>query len=602
MTTEPALPRVRFGSRRRLVLFAAVALLALAGISLAAYRWAASSAMAAADLQARQMAGTHAGLLSSELQKFRLLPLVLTEYPSVSAVLQQASTDEASALNRKLETLAGRTGAAAIYVIDASGLTVAASNWNLPTSFVGQNYGFRPYFRDALTRGAAELFALGTVSGRPGLFIARRIDGARGPIGVIVVKVEFDSLEAVWARQAGETFVADEHGVVLITSRPQWRFHTMEPLDPATMAQIRSTIQFGRLPLTRLPLERRSGHLVETRPGPAAEFREAIAPVPMDGASLRFLQPMAAAEESAKASARTIILLALVVTVLLLALLIRLAERRRMLIEGRRMLEREVEARTAELTEANRRLIAASDERAESDRRYRSAREELAQANRLSTIGQIIAGVIHEVNQPVAAIRSFADNAARFLDIEQPAKARRNLALISDLTDRVGAITGELRGFARRAAPASGPVKLKAAIDGTLLLLGDGLKATGVALTREGNEQIEVRADRLRLEQILINLIQNALDSLAGRADPKIAIRIRTARGRKVHVDIADNGPGIDPALADDLFTPFVTGRTEGLGLGLGIARDLAREFGGELRLTDPSLGGATFRLELERS
>jgi two-component system C4-dicarboxylate transport sensor histidine kinase DctB len=598
LPTLPFAPRV--ASRRRLAVIVVLGVLLVLLVALGAQRWAASRAMSKADLAARQMASTQAGLLASELQKFRLLPIVLAEYPDVRTVLQHDDPEVARRLNGKLELFASRTDAAAIYAIDPSGRTLAASNWRLPTSFVGQNYAFRPYFRGAMANGSAELFALGTVSGRPGLFIARRVEENGKDLGVIVVKVEFDAVEAQWARQEAPTMVTDAHGVVLITSRPEWRFHTIRPLDAETVASIRQTVQFGGLPLSQLSLRRAGGVVTDRAAANSPRFREAVVPVPMVGSRLHFLQPLEAAEASANASARTIVLIALIVVSVALAWLIRSAERRRMQVESRRALEKEVQARTSELSEANRRLTEESHERERSDRRYRLAREELAQANRLSAIGQIIAGVIHEINQPVAAIRSFADNASSFLDRKQPGKAKQNLGTIAELTARIGAITAELRTFARRGTPAIGALRIGDVFDGALLLLGDRIRAGGVTIDRRGDDDIEVRADRIRLEQILINLIQNALDALEATPDP--VVRIEAEGGSPVTILVADNGPGIDPAVADDLFTPFVTGREEGLGLGLGIARDIAREFGGELELANSPLGGAAFELRLERA
>ncbi|HWU71868.1 MAG TPA: cache domain-containing protein, partial [Sphingomonas sp.] len=226
-----------------LVLLAVVVLLVWAGA-----RWSLAQAEAAADATARQTARTHVALLSSELQKFRLLPVVLVEYPDVAATLADGSSPAQSRLNRTLEQLAQRTDAAAIYVVDASGTTRAASNWNSPASFVGQNYGFRPYFRDAMAKGASEFFALGTVSGRPGLYLARRVDRDGRALGVVVVKVEFDGVEAAWTRNTGMTFVVDAHGVILVTGVPDWRFHAIRPIDAATIADLRRTLQFGNVP------------------------------------------------------------------------------------------------------------------------------------------------------------------------------------------------------------------------------------------------------------------------------------------------------------------------------------------------------------------
>jgi two-component system C4-dicarboxylate transport sensor histidine kinase DctB len=234
--TDRRTMRFRLGIAALILALAALALL------LAGTRWARGHADAVADVTASQAARSHAGLLASELQKFRLLPLVLVEYPDVATALDTHAPAAIDRLNRTLELLAARTDAAAIYVIDAKGLTIATSNWRLPTSFVGQNYSFRPYFRGAMREGASELFALGTVSGRPGLYLARRLDVGGRALGTVVVKVEFDRLEANWARTTGPSFVTDPHGVILITSVRDWRFRTTHKLDPATLARARATL------------------------------------------------------------------------------------------------------------------------------------------------------------------------------------------------------------------------------------------------------------------------------------------------------------------------------------------------------------------------
>lgn len=177
---------------------ATAVLLALAGV-----RWARQEGTRAADTAAQLNARGHASLLVSELQKFRLLPQVLVEYPDVAAAVRPGGAAAARRLDATLELLAGRTDAAALYVLAADGRTVAASNWRLATSFVGRDYGFRPDFRDAMRTGASEPFALGTVSGRPGLYMARRIDRDGRGIGAVVLKVEFERIEAAWARSGG---------------------------------------------------------------------------------------------------------------------------------------------------------------------------------------------------------------------------------------------------------------------------------------------------------------------------------------------------------------------------------------------------------------
>ena len=581
-------------NRRRLIVAvtAGVAILLAAGLGLA--QWATGRAAVQADLEARQNARAHASLLESELQKFRLLPRVLTEFPDVRAALAGKSDAASRRLDRELEQLAAHTDATVIYVIDADGTTIAASNWRAPTSFVGENYRFRPYFQGAMRKGEAELFALGTVSGRPGLYLARRVDVGSRQLGVIVLKVEFDKLEARWADSAATTLVTDVASVVVMSSDPRWRFRSFAPISAETQRRLRATRSYGDARLDPLPVSRvREG----VRVG-AELFREADERVSFPGGTLRLFQPAAPARASADATARVIFLILLILVGAAIVILLRLVERQTLRLAAHQALEREVAARTRDLRTANDELRLASERQSETDRRYRAAREELAQASRLGSIGQITAGVAHEINQPIAAIRTFAENALAYLDRAQTDRARGNLDHIVELTARVGAITGELRNFARRAPKPLGPVELQSAIDGTLLLIGDRLRAQGIVLdVTVETPAMAVHADRVRLEQVLVNLLQNAAEAVQGTPNPRVALG---AHGNDpVHIDICDNGPGVRADLLPQLFTPFVTGRPDGLGLGLAIASDIMSEFGGTLTLIPSPLGGAGFRLTL---
>lgn len=580
-----------------------VGLILIAALSLGAMRWADAHAKAKSDITAQQVARSHAGLLASRLQTLRLLPHVLMEYPDVSAVLERDDSDVVARLNGKLELLAARTDAAAIYVMGMDGRTIAASNWRRANSFVGHDWGFRPYFAQALRAGSAEHFALGTVSRRPGLYIARRIGGADRPLGVIVVKVSFSQLESGWARQAGPTLVTDGDGVVMITSRPEWRFKALRELPVEKVAAATRSLQFGGIPIRPIDLSFDGATVDRPVAGGKVRYRAATVSVPLANGELKFLQPLAPAVESATANARLAILIGIIVVAMVLSFMLRAREKALLQVTTRRMLESEVTLRTAELTEVNHRLIAESRERERADCNLRWAREELTQANRLASIGQITAGVAHEINQPVAAIQTFAENANQFLERGQFEQVCVNLGLIVDLTARIGTITAELRGFARRSVPTISPVKVSAAIDGALLLTGDRIRSQGVVLERVGNGQdVCVAADRVRLEQVLINLIQNGLEALDGHGRPRFRISVDAEEKDRVTVDVSDNGPGVPADLADEIFTPFVTGRPDGLGLGLGIARDIAREFGGELEFVRSILGGAGFRLSLRRA
>jgi two-component system, NtrC family, C4-dicarboxylate transport sensor histidine kinase DctB len=567
-------------------MIAMILLLAWAGS-----RWATGQARASADAVARQTARAHVGLLNSELQKFRLLPLVLSENPEIAPALRGGDPVAQRRLNATLELLAARTDAAVIYVIDRHGKTVAASNWQLPTSFVGQVYGFRPYFRDAMERGASELFALGTISGRPGLYLARRVDRGGQALGVVVVKVEFDDVETAWARAPGITIVTDAHGVILVTSIRGWRFQATRALDAATLADARRTLQFGSQPPGRAPLTIDGAAASVAAGGKAQRYRAAAEPAPLAGAHLIHLAPLEPPLAAARTQALLIALAILLTAGMLIGFALRSAEKRRLQRHHQARLEAEVERRTAELRDANARLIVESEERIEADRRYRAAREELAQASRLGSLGQITAGVAHEINQPVAAIRTFAENASTFLDRAAPDNARANLKQIVSLTERIGTITSELRAFARRKTPVEGNAELGSILDGTLLLLGERARGVVALKMPRGLRQLVVRGDRIRLEQILINLLQNALDAVQGMKEARVLVE-GARDGDAVRLSVIDNGPGVDPEIADTLFSPFTSAKPGGLGLGLAIARDIAH--------TPGPGGGAAFHLQLK--
>lgn len=603
---------VRWASVRRWGPFLLISLLLVGAATLTAGQLASDAARADLVRQANAAAALHAAVLRSELEKHRSLPFVLAQDPDVGQALATRDPGRLAALDRKLETLSGQTRAAVIYLLDDRGQTLAASNWRLPTSFVGSNYSFRPYFRDSLKAGSAEHFALGTVSGRPGLFLGRRVDGPKGPLGVVVVKVEFDALEGEWRRSDEPAFVTDPHGIVLVTSVPAWRFRTLAPIAEPERSRLRASLQFGGEALQPLPLtadprhpRERSGRL----PGADqdARFIIASAPASSPGWTLHVLTASDRALDASVTAARamTLILTSLIVAVVAIILYrrqraVRLAAAQE---AARIELEARVVDRTRELSAANQQLVLEMDERRRAEANLHRLQDELVQANKLATLGQIAAGVAHEINQPVAAIRAYADNAQVFLDRQQSEQARENLGIIGSLTARIGLITDELRAFARKSTGQVQAVKVEAAIEGALVLVGARLRQQGIRLVRAGLEgEVLVMAERMRLEQVLVNLLQNAAEALTDTIDPLIRVEVRRA-GKTVRITVADNGPGLAPEAAEGLFTPFVTTKPQGLGLGLVISRDIIAEFGGELSSLpadgnqDP--GGAAFVITL---
>lgn len=578
--------------------------------------WGRGSATETLRVRAGQTAALNTAVLRSELEKQRVVPLLLAQDPDVKAVLQSHDAAAMAAMNVKLETLSAGTRSAVIYLLDSTATTIASSNWREPTSFVGSNYEFRPYFTLAVAQGGAEHFAMGTVSHRPGLYISRRIDAGDKLLGVIVVKVEFDQVEAEWAQSGAVAYVTDPDGIVLISSEPGWRFMTQLPLPAETVKVLRQSQQFGEAKLALLPL-----HNIDPRDAPGEGFvgsgdgglyLETARDISSTAWQLHLLMPARTALELGSHAARAAALGGLTPVIGLAALLLyrrqRAGARAAAEVEARIELERRVEERTRDLRASNAALTAEIEERKKVEAKLQVARDELAQANRLAMLGQITAGLAHEVNQPVAAIRSYADNAAAFLDRQDAETARQNLAAIAGLTERIGSITEELRGYARKATGEIGPISLLEAIDGALLLVGIRARRQGARLLAERPDPaLLVVANRVRLEQVLVNLLQNALEAMEGRADQVLRIDTieiggNTKLGGEVRLTVTDNGPGIAAEVMAALFTPFVTTKPRGLGLGLLISKGIVDDFGGRMEVRSEPGQGTEFTLVLRRA
>ncbi|MBY5698639.1 sensor histidine kinase [Rhizobium leguminosarum] len=591
----------------------------LAHLAVVASLWASGEigrhrAEAALEEQARMDARLNAALLRTVLEKYRALPFVLSQDAALAAALAGNDAGAFERLSQKLENLAAGTKAAVIYVIDKDGLAVSASNWREPTSFVGNDYRFREYFQGAVERGQAEHFALGTVSKKPGLYISQRISGSNGLLGVVVIKVEFDDVEADWNASNTPSYVVDERGIVLITSIPSWRFMTIGRIAEDRLTAIRESLQFGDAPLQPLPRDmvRNLGDGLDVvgivMPGDAGKtrFLDVATSVPATG---WHLQHLVALGPSVDAGIREARMLALLILLPLLAGTAFLLRRRHVITlrisseqRAREELERRVAERTLDLSQARDRLQAEIVGHKSTEQKLQAVQQDLVQANRLAILGQVAAGVAHEINQPVATIRAYADNARTFLNRGQTAPAGENLESIAALTERIGSITEELKTFARKGRGSAEPTGLKDVIEGAVMLLRSRFAGRMDTLDIDlPPDELQVMGNRIRLEQVLINLLQNALEAVAPKAgDGRVEIRTSTDAGM-VTVTVADNGPGIPPEIRKGLFTPFNTSKESGLGLGLVISKEIVGDYGGRMEVASDS-GGTRFIVQLRKA
>ncbi len=595
-------------------------LVALSGFS--AYRVA--QRLGIADLQATGLhrLDLYATSLEREIGKYAYLPGTLNLTPEVLELLAGQGGDLASGrVNSYLEKLNERAGTLSIYVMDTRGKVLATSNWRRPDSFLGEDLSFRPYFREAMESGNGRFFGIGTTRGEPGYYLASALTDDNGTRGVAAIKVSLEQLEKSWTTVEAPVLVADENGVVILSAVPAWKFATLRPLDDSTRAAFDHTQQYNRRALQPLGIKTledydHGARLVRI----AASAPETVSVYPVTGRfleqsrtlpgtpwTLTVLSHLEQVDDLAQSRAA----LAAIGAACLCLLGIILNERRRHLRDrlaarealqkAHDELERKVEERTADLSAANQQLQDEVGERIRAERTLRAAQDELVQAGKLAVIGQLSTGIAHELNQPLAALRTLSANAERFLTRGDVDTARANLGRIADLVDRMGRITGQLRNFARKSSGQSAPVPLCHALDNALALLDPRIRRAGADIERScpADEPVAL-CDSNRLEQVLINLIGNALDAMAGQTRPRLELSWECSDG-VVRLHVRDHGPGLSDEALAHLFEPFFTTKPagDGLGLGLAISAGIIRDFGGSLHGANHPGGGAVFTLEL---
>jgi two-component system, NtrC family, C4-dicarboxylate transport sensor histidine kinase DctB len=494
--------------------------------------------------------------------------------------------------NRLLTRVREQTGADVIYLMTPRGVTLAASNWDKPDSFVAGNFAFRPYFREALAGRLGRFFGLGTTSGKRGYYFAYAVRENQQNIGALVVKVDLDHTETLWGNTPEQLLVTDTNGVVILTSRPDWRFHASRPLDRVEQAAIAANQPYPTQAPPALNLD------------PGAWLTQSRA-LEETGWTVSILAPRILLDRPVR-SAVAVGAAALLALLLLLGLLM---QRRRHYLErialdsrAKAELEQRVAERTHDLELLNSRLKQEVLEREQAQQELVRAQDELVQAGKLSALGTMSASISHELNQPLAAIRSYAENAATLLDHQRGEDARANLKLISELTERMASIIAHLRAFARRDRHAPERVALQPALDDALALLAKRRRAMDVELIRDlPDATLWVQAGETRLRQVLGNLLGNALDALVAKAPPRRIWISARQQDDQLELLLRDNGPGFSTESLARAREPFFTTKTsaQGLGLGLAICDSLMRALGGELLLANHPDGGALITLRL---
>lgn len=516
--------------------------------------------------------------VEAALEHFAHMPFLLSLDPVVISTL---SGGNRGTLNTRLARFAQNAGIDAIYLMDANGLTISASNADTSNSFVGQNYGYRPYFKQALAGELGEFYGIGATTGIPGYFYAMAV-GARQAEdrGVIAIKLDLADLQDSWQASGERIILSNADGVVLLASDPAWRYRSIQDIATEDRARIIAARQFAQEPLT--PLNWTPDPDAQTAEIDGARYLYVRTSDLPNGWSMHFFAPMDPAITRAWLSAGSLLLLCGLV---FLTWQIR---RERQIRSALRRSEEE----EAQLREANARLAVEIEERRTAEKQLQQTQAKLERAGRLAALGQLASSVTHELGQPIAAMRN------QLAAEEMTAGASKLGGKMQALVDRMEDITRQLKFFSRKGRDRFELVDLGQVIQTALELLAPNIAAVGAQVCFEPVQPIPaLEGNKLRLEQVVTNLVRNALDAVEGAAIRDIDIRLGETEDT-VWFEVSDTGHGLKGQSLDDLREPFATTRESGKGMGLGltISAGIVTDHEGTLSAEDSADGRTVFR------
>ncbi|QFS83360.1 C4-dicarboxylate transport sensor protein DctB [Roseivivax sp. THAF40] len=515
----------------------------------------------------------YSGNLLSELRRNAIVPQLLARDP---ALINALNTMDYSQSTQRLISFVEEIGAASLMLLDSEGRTVAATDRNR----LGQTHRNAPYFVDAVRASSTIFTSLRGEVGNYSFTYSRRVDSQNAVIGVIVVEVDLAKFERAWAGISDAVLVTDSEGQIILATEPRWRGLSIEEAlerqspDTAIERAIQATADWTALPADAYV----RGEAVMRIDGR----------IPFRGWSLASFTTY----QSVRERVNTVLALEIMAFALLAALAFYALSRRTAL----RMALFQRESR--ELRQLNLRLQREIAERERVQENLAVAEQTLAQSSKLAALGEMSAAVSHELNQPLAAMKTYLAGARLLLRRNRPEEALSAFHRIDDLIERMGAITRQLKSYARKGQAEFSPVEMGEAIASALSMMEPQLKARKVRITRIlPDAPVYVMGDRMRIEQVLINLLRNALDATKSVRNPEIELLL--ASGETATLTVRDNGHGIDDL--DSLFEPFYTTKQpgDGTGLGLAISSGIVGDLGGRLIARNAEDGGAVFEMQL---
>ena len=543
------------------------------GVVLVTNRWLTDRFSETTRNRAEVRLALYAGNLISELQRNSVVPLLLARDPEVTRALGDANFANTS---QRLISYQGEIGAASIMLLDKDGRAVGATNRHLLSS----SHRTGAYFVDAQRTRDTVFTAARREEGGVDFTYSRAVYLDNRMVGVIVVAVDLMKYERAWAGLTDAVLVTDSEGKVILATEPRWRglglAEALAVQDPPSAIQraIQATTDWAQFP----PDAYLRGQAV----------MKTEARVPFRGWRIVTFT----AFDSVRERVNGVLALEIMGFAILLAMAFYFLSRRAW--SQSMSFQRE----SAELRLLNARLQREIAQREKVQKDLAVAELTLAQSSKLAALGEMSAAVSHELNQPLAAMKTYLAGARLLLQRHRPEEALSSFQRIDDLIERMGAITRQLKSYARKGGEAFEPVDMRSCLSSALSMMEPQLKARVVQITRNlPRSPVMVMADRIRLEQVIINLLRNALDATKGAANPRIDLTVSVDQA--VVLTVSDNGHGI--ADLENLFEPFYTTKRpgEGVGLGLAISSGIVTDLGGRLTARNGDSGGAVFQVQL---
>ncbi|WOI55098.1 ATP-binding protein [Palleronia sp. LCG004] len=515
----------------------------------------------------------YSGNLMSALQRASVVPLLLSRDPALIGAL---TSQEYSQTTQRLISYLDEIGAQSLMLLDRDGRAVAATD----RERLGSNHRQEPYFVDALRNDGTVFSLVQRESGAFAFSYSRRIEVGGALTGVIVVGVDLRQFESSWAGFSDAVLVTNSEGQIILATESRWRGLSEDEAlarrsaTGAIERAIQATNDWTALP-------------ADAYVAGEAVMRQSTR-IPFQGWRMTSFTTSASVRERVNG----VLALEIMGFALLIAAGSFWASRRA--ASRSNFFQRE----SADLRALNVALQREIAEREKAEKNLEVAEQTVAQTSKLAVLGEMSASVSHELNQPLAAMKTYLAGARLLVQRKRPDEALASFHRIDDLIERMGAITRQLKSYARKGGDAFETLDLRNSLSAALAMMEPQLKARDVAISRSvPGAPVPVVADRIRVEQVIVNLLRNAIDATKDTPDPRIELIL--SAGDNAVLTVRDNGTGIKDL--ESLFEPFYTTKAagDGTGLGLAISSGIVADLGGRLTARNARDGGAVFEMSL---